>query len=114
MATSHQQLDAQPPPGKQGSPLGETNTITPNVPSPPLSHTFKAGHDITWCGIPLGQSESAVLAVSLPDPCAPPAPCWQCEKQKSPGFSVSIALQQLKHWCAITTVFITDPKHIII
>ena len=49
----------------------------------------------------------------LPAPAAPPA-CplaWQREKLKSPGLSVSTALQQLKHQCGINIILVLIPKH---
>ena len=64
-------------------------------------------------GCPLGQSGSAVPAVSPPTPCAPPA-CslvgWG-EEQNSPWLWVSPAQQGRKHPCAINTVSSTNPKH---
>ena len=64
-------------------------------------------------GYPLGQSGSAVPAVSPPTPCAPPASLlvgWG-EKQKSPWLWVSPAQQERKHPWVISTVFSTDPNH---
>jgi len=39
-----------------------------------------------------------------------PSLAGQHKEQKSPWFFVSTAEQQLKHWCAITTIFIKNPK----
>lgn len=68
------------------------------------------------CGVeyPFGQSEPAALAVPLPAPCALPAPQWPCKTRNRKGpDSASTSLQQWKHQCFISAIFILIKYRII-
>lgn len=59
---------------------------------------------------PFCQFKSAVLAVSPPKICSPPA-CSLGKgsvRNRMPQYCASAIQQQLKHWCVIDTVLITD------
>lgn len=67
-------------------------------------------------GHPSGQPGPAVPAVSPPSSCCSPSLLLAGQHQEltGPWLWMSTALQQLNHWCVITNIFITNPKHSII
>lgn len=75
-----------------------------------LSPVLHAEHDTVW----YGRKNNILCPFGIGCPsCAPPA-CslvgWS-ERQKSSWLCVSATQQQLKHPCAINTLFITNSKH---
>ena len=70
-----------------------------------------------WCpmvwDIPLVILGHLSWLCALPVPCAPPIPLLVRQKQKSPWLCASTALQQLKHWCVVTSILIKNPRHCI-
>lgn len=73
----------------------------PTLPTPSGLLLSMMPHGVWYC---FGQQ---CWLCSLPAPCA----AWQLEKQKGPWLWVSTAQQQLKDPCAISTIFMTNPKH---
>ena len=77
-------------------------------------YQFIVPHDATWCGTSLWSAW-----ITCPD-CVPSQLlvhpqasllAGHNEKLKGPYLSVSTALQQLKHQCVISIIFILNPKH---
>ena len=64
----------------------------------------------------MGHHLSSLGQLSLPDPCVPRSSLLSRKhrKEKSSWFYTSTALQQLKRWCVVTTIFIKNPKHNIV
>lgn len=61
---------------------------------------------------PLGQLDSAVPPVSLPNfLCTQSLPCWWYGRRSRKNFCVSSAQQQLKHPCTISAVPSTNPNN---
>lgn len=83
----------------------------PMSPLHPYPHIYLLSVELYGVGYPFGQPGSAVLAVSPPVACAPPAPTSrQNREQKCPWLCESAAQQQLTCQCASYTVFSTNPK----
>jgi len=67
-----------------------------------------------WDILLVGLGQLSLLFL-FPTPYAPSAQLWQGSmRSKSPWLNVSTAVQQLKYWCVIKSVFIKTPKHSII
>ena len=84
------------------------------VSSPPSFSTpaVIAQHDTTCYAILFGRFGPAALVLSPPGSLCNPSPHWQgsTRSTKLPDTT----LPQLKHWYAIITLFIKNPKHTII
>lgn len=88
---------------------GQTPSLQMSPPSYFASAVI-AEHDAMWRGMSLWFVRASFWLCLLPAPCAPPTTSLsgQHEELNSPWLCVSTALQQLKYWCAINTIFIKN------
>lgn len=67
---------------------------------------------LSMCGMSLWPAEASCPALSPLSCSSPPSSrVGQHEKLWSPWLSINTALQQLEHWCAVSMIFILNPKH---